>query len=84
MKFLVEATCVAYISAICILSPERGLCGQAIGTKNTRASSPLKQEGKEKRTKVRGESHDPESKSESTKEFCLETANTDSVKPHCP
>lgn len=44
VKLLVEATRVAYISAIGILSPERGLCGQAIGTKNTRASTPLKRE----------------------------------------
>ena len=81
VKLLVEATRVAYISAICILSPERGLCGQAIGTKNTRASTPLKQG---KKHKVRGESHDQWSQTKSTQEFCLQTSNNDSIKPHCP
>lgn len=50
VKLLVEPTRVAYISTICILSPERGLCGQAIGTKNTGASTPLKW-GKKKTTR---------------------------------
>jgi len=49
VKLLVEATRIAYISTICILSPERGLCGQAIGTKNTRASTSLKQGRKRKK-----------------------------------